>query len=273
MNWEEIDWLPHLKGEIILSLFKNVGIGLGIEYTTKTNPKNTTFSQYTSEGEGTTMEQLTTFTWTSQGEYKLTVVPVTFNVYFFIPLSPAAEFFLTGGAGYYMGNIKLNESERFNSLWVLDLFTPSGDFIESWRAQNPDDSTDEYEAKSNAIGYHGGLGLDWKLSRTISLVFEGNYRVVNFKNWEGDRSFTRNWTEKSDFLLSGTGEEISGTDSSAYVGKLWFYEYLEDDVDKWYGSVHFFEEEPEETTRRRNIREAEINLNGFVFRIGVRIRF
>jgi len=141
------------------------------------------------------------------------------------------------------------------------------------RYQFLEDLTDEYEAKSKAVGFQGGLGLDYRLSRAISLVVEGNFRIVNFKNWKGNRSFTENLTEIAQRLSRDYSSETSRTESDAFVGKLWFYEYYQKAVGDWYGTIDFLEEEPEEKPDRRNIREAEINFSGFVLRIGFKIRF
>jgi opacity protein-like surface antigen len=273
MEWEEIKCMPSFKGEIIVNLFSRFGLGLGAEYIFKTNPRISTLSKYSNRGEVAVYYEQGAFTWTTQGEHKMTVLPLTLNVYSFIPISRVAELYLTGGVGYYMAVLKYNGFERWNSSYLSDHFDSSGDLIDSYREQTSDDVTTEYEAKSNSIGFQGGLGLDFKLTSTISLIAEGNYRIVNFKNWEGNRNTTTNRIEKRFFLFGGTLIDESGTESEAFDGNLWFYEYHDRDLDNWYVSIDFFEEAPEESTRRRSIREAEINFNGFIFRIGVKVRF
>ena len=273
MHWNEITWLPYLNGELIFRLFKNFSLGLGFEYILKTNPRSSAFSAYLSSELGATAEQFQSFTSTVQSEHKLTVLPIILSIYYSIPISPSVEAYVTGGVGYYMGNLKLDYFSRHNTFWLVDYFSATGNFLESSRLRASSDLTDEYEVKSNTIGFQGGVGLDFKLSPSISLIIGGNYRFVNFKNWEGDGSFTDDRTEKQEFLVGGNIEEISGTDGDAYEGKLWFYEYQDSYVNEWFDSIDFSEEQPEETSRRRNIREAEINFSGFVLRIGFKIRF
>jgi len=273
MHWKEMKWMPHLKGEFILRIFKKVGIGLGFEYITKTNPRRITLSRFRGWGEGTRMESFSSFSWSNQSEHKLTVLPITFNVYYFIPIGRVVEAFLTGGVGYYIGNIKFDESSRFYSAETYDYFTASGDFIESLRYQNHDNSTFEFEVKSNTIGFQGGLGFDFQLSPSISLIFEGNYRFVSFENWEGSGAFTRDGTRKVSYLVGNYSDEIIETDSKTYDGKLWFNEYQDTSTDDWYDVIDFYEEKPEDDTRHRNSREGEINFGGFVLRAGFRISF
>lgn len=272
MHWKEIKWMPHLKGEIIFSLFKNFGVGLGFEQSTKTNPRTSSISWFYYGGRTGGRQETTVGTVSIQGEHELTVQPVTLNLYYFIPAGRVAEFYLAGGVGYYMASLKFNGLSRSNSLIIWDLYS-MGDFTDSIRYKFPEDLKDEYEAKSKAFGFQGGLGLDYRLSRAISLVVEGNYRIVNFKNWEGDRSYTENITEIAEQLSRDYSFETSRTESDAFAGKLWFYEYYQKSVGEWYGTIDLLEEEPEENPDRRNIREAEINFSGFVFRIGFKIRF
>ncbi len=273
MHWKEMKWMPHLKGEFILRIFKQVGLGLGFEYITKTNPRRSTLSRFRGRGEGTTMESFSTFSWSGQSEHKLTVLPITFNVYYFIPIGRVVEAFITGGVGYYMGDIKFDESSSAYGAETYDYFTASGDFVESLRYQNHKDSTFEFEVKSNTIGFQGGLGFDCKISSAISLIFEGNYRFVSFENWEGSGGFTMDGTQKVSYLVGSYSEEIDVSESGAYDGKLWFYEYHDTSADDWYDVIDFYEEKPEDDTQYRNIREGEINFGGFVFRAGFRISF
>jgi len=118
MYWKEIKWMPHLKGEIILNLFKRFGLGLGFEHTTKINPRIGTLSQYRYGSRIAGMQESFAGTASIQGEHELTVQPVTLNFYYFIPVGRVAEVFLTGGVGYYMGNLKFNGLFRNNSLLI-----------------------------------------------------------------------------------------------------------------------------------------------------------
>jgi hypothetical protein len=125
---------------------------------------------------------------------------------------------------------------------------------------------------SNETGIQAGIGFDIKPLPFISLVVEGTYRRVNFKNWTGSGDDNWNWDEQGGRSDLGYSTD-SGNDSDAWNGKIWYYELYDSDIDKQYGFLSLHEEEPETSELIKNPRVGKININGFSLRAGIRISF
>ena len=172
-----------------------------------------------------------------------------------------------------MGNIKYNEHSPSFGWYMWDTYTPSGEFIDNVRSEFFDNDVIEYEANSSTFGFQGGLGFDFRLTSALSFMIEGSYRNANFKNWEGSQYETEERNSKRESIEVGEISDERETNIDSFDGKLWYWEALDEDTDGWYGGFLLLEEEPKAYSDRRNIRLAEINLNGFVLRVGFRVKF
>ena len=171
-------------------------------------------------------------------ETRFTAIPITLNGYYNIPLGEKTKLYLKGGIGYYIGKAKY---------FVRQEQTMFG-LPPAWQE-------DDGDATSNAFGFQGGAGFEFGLSESVALFFEMNGRVANLKNWEGRNKYR-------DFL--GASESISTE---------WFYaEEYDYTTRKWYKSVEIAEDEPTGSSYR-NVRKAEVNYSGVVFRLGIKITF
>jgi opacity protein-like surface antigen len=274
IKWDEIKWIPNWKGELILNVFRRISLGIGIEYLTQSNQGYLAFAHIRKSGSAESGNENTfVFTITNQLEHKLTVLPITLNLYYSIPLNRFADVFFSVGIGYYIGKIRYNSYSPLHEFDILDFFDSAGGLTDSVRIERYDYLTQEYEAQNNTIGFQGGLGLDLKLSSAFSFIIEGNFRIVNFKDWEA----SRNAVSEIDEIWELPGGTIlyddSITDTTNQDGNLWFLERLDSNLDKWYGSFGFFEEQPEPSEWQRNIRKGELDFNGFALKVGVRFRF
>ena len=74
------------------------------------------------------------------------ILPLSLNVYYDLPLSRRWDVFASGGGSYYFGSFR-GASKRQDK---------------------------------NAWGGQGGLGVEFRLTRQLKLVAEGDYRFVNF---------------------------------------------------------------------------------------------
>jgi opacity protein-like surface antigen len=184
----------------------------------------------------------------------------------------AADFFITGGAGYYLGKIENNMTFQEDEKYQADYYSSAdGSYLYSYLEEYSSDLTETVEAKCNTIGYHAGAGFSINLSPNLSFVIEGFYRYVNFKKWEVDYTYDESWHGRDGWSDWGY-EEYNGTDSYSFEdGKLWFYEGKTDLGT--YDNIIPSEEEPEESDYIKNVRLAEINLTGFSFRAGIKITF
>lgn len=274
-DWKEFRWLQNLKGEILFNLSPSFSMGLGVEYLIKKNKGNLTSDYEDSETFDESGYYYNVFIEANdlwEPEYKLSAIPITFNVYFFIPISSIGEVFITGGVGFYFGRLEYNEPYEYIEEYLEDYYGDDDTYWYSWIDNYSYTGTYIYEAKCNQIGFHGGIGFDIKLFSNISLVVESNYRYVNFKNWEGSGS--DNWSWDWEYGWSDLGlDYMSGSESESWEGKIWYWEYNDSDTAKQYKRIFLLEEEPEVSGEIKNVRQAEINLNGFSLRLGIRFSF
>lgn len=272
---EEFGWINNFKGELLLNLSSYMSIAFGAEYLSKNNTGIMSFNYEDSEAyyvNGYYVDSSDDVSISGESEYKLTAIPLTASLYFFIPMGNTADFFITGGAGYYLGRIELNETPQVDYLYQADYYDTADDsYLYRYLEEYSSNGTITVEAKCNTIGYHAGAGFSINLSPNLSFVFEGLYRYVNFKKWEVDYTYDESWHEKYGWSDLGY-EEDSGTYSDSFEdGKLWFYENKTDLGT--YDSITPSEEELEESAYIKNVRLAEINLTGFSFRAGIKITF
>jgi len=212
-------------GEVIINFMPQIGIGLGVGYIQAS-------SNSTIEDTWSGLAYEDTF------NPKVTAIPLTLGVYFGLPMGDTMSVIANAGIGYYLGTFSWNYSYE----------SEYDDYEENW------------EAKSNAIGFHGGLGIEVNLSPSMALVVEGFGRYAKLKGLTGDYTW-----EESYFGFSSQGSIKDAT--------LWYYEWRSSSTGKWYPTIAFGQDEPQSTSSRRNIREGEVDLTGFSLRVGIKIKF
>jgi hypothetical protein len=285
IDWQEMKWLPKFGGEFLTRFGRHFGVGLGLEYIKKTNVGHMDYidefyQEYDYFGIAyiavdDNYYQYNTITQT------LTVIPITLSFYGYLPLGPRAEAYVKAGAGYYLGKITSDWLEDwdyyYNENWYWYGGTP-------WPPHYHDKAegayTESFEATCNTLGFHFGAGLNFNVSGHISLFAEAFYRMVNFKDWRGSGG----WSTRYDEYWGYTGS--TGSDGlpnhyhydadDSYNGKLWSYDDLWDYLDQgsylMYG-VYEAGNEPVEGPWTDNVKPTEIDLNGFTFKVGLKIFF
>ena len=222
---EELNYGPDFEGEFIIELPKNFAVGIGIGYMVRTGDDTTEISLYdVSESIGI--------------ETQFTVVPITLNGYFNLPLGTKTKAYVKAGVGYYIGKSKyfVRQEARISGLppvW--------------WE--------DEGDASSNAFGFQGGVGIEFNLSESVALFFETTGRYANLKNWEGQNRY-------NDYLGVSESESVD----------WYFAEEYDGTTRQWYRTVQMIEEE-QSGDYYRNVRKAEISYSGAVHRLGIKITF
>jgi len=273
---KEFKWIQNYKGEVFLSLSRSFSISLGVEYLTKKNKGTTTFSD---EYSGTVNESFyyynysLTDNYSEEHEYKLVAIPITFNIYYFLPISEKAKFFITGGIGYYFGKLKYNMPYISDYEYTEDHYLNDGTHLDTLISNYSEDGTESYEVKCNEVGFHGGLGFEYKIFSNISLSAEGIYRYVEFNDWNGSWSDNWNWNLTEGWEREGYDESSGSESKSINSGKMWYYEEEYSDLEEQYRYIQLYETKPALKEGISNIRQAKINLNGFSFRIGIKISF
>jgi opacity protein-like surface antigen/sRNA-binding regulator protein Hfq len=275
-DWTEFERITNWKGEVLVNITSSISFGLGVEYLYSKIQRGSIVLN--DSDSGTVQGGLYYYNYTLSDNYQfapqqeLTVIPITFNLYYFIPIGNIAEVFFKAGVSYNIGKLRYNESYQSDYQYQADYYASDDTFWYTYLDNYTEDGTYSYEVKSNETGVQVGLGLEIKPLRFISLVVEGTYRNINFKNWNGsgsdDWSFDEQWG-RSDLGYSTD----SGNESDAWSGKIYYYELYDSDLDKQYGFLSLHETPPQVSEFIKNPRVGKINLDGFSLRAGIRISF
>ena len=193
-----------LEGDVIFYLTPRFGISLGSGYIYGNKAKDA--------------NKVILLDQTYAYGMEMSAIPVRLGVYYSFPISSWGRLFLNGGVGYYFA--KWSESID----WIA--------------------STTDQEAKGSGIGFHGGVGFEFRLVSHFSLFLEGQRRHVKIGSFEG---------KKLDFV----------------EGTLSYYE--SQILGKWYPKVDVIDGLT--PIGIRNLREAKVDFSRFTFRAGIKINF
>ena len=198
-------------------------------------------------------------------------IPITLDAYVFFPIGKRETFkiFAHAGAGYYFGRLKhtidLDGTYSFKS-------SNNGE-IEMQEDRSSNGQLTE-KTSSNSWGFHGGIGLDVKLTRLLSIGAEVYGRHVEFRDWEGSQVIKIE--SKSTYWLQWYGEDTSeDVETESSYGKMWTYEVDSangTNGNQSYALMAVREEEPD-SRYYKNVRMSAINLNSYGFSVSVRLSF
>ena len=276
IDWNEFKRITNWKGELLVNITSSLSFGLGVEYLNSKIQRG--LIELNNPDSGTVSGGAYYYNYTLTDNYQfapqqeLTIIPITFSFYYFVPIGNIAEVFVTAGVSYNIGRLKYNETYQSEYDYQADYYGSDDTFWYTYIDDYTEDGIYSYSVKCNETGLHAGLGFDIKPFSFISLVVEGTYRRVNFKNWLGSGDDSWNWDEQWGRSDLGYSTD-SGNDSDAWSGKIWYYGLYDTDLDKQYGFLSLHEEAPEADDFIKNVRAGEININGFSLRAGIRISF
>lgn len=219
-EFKKIHFGLDLEGDVVVYLTPRFGISFGSGYILGKKGKDVNKIIYIG---GRTFTE----------EVKVSAIPVKLGVYYSLPLSSQARFFLNGGVGYYFAKWY----DAYRTEWSIGWWTTY------------------QKARASGIGFHGGVGFELNLVSNIAFVLEGQGRYAKIGGFKGD--------EEDKYYPSPT--EFSSK------GKLYYFEWFPW-TDKWYPMINILEEEPS-GDRIRNVREAKVDFSGFTFRAGIKISF
>ncbi len=251
--------ISDLGADFIINITPTIGIGLGSGFIIMSSKKKISTTIKYPESWVTTEEKSSV-----AEKYKITAIPLNFNLYIFRPVGKSNKytFFGYAGVGYYLGKLThVKEENSFSNYESSD---------SSSKGEYNDNETLNEKAKCNSMGFHGGLGLEMKLSSAVSLGAEVFGRYVNFKNWEGEASTS--WKSKHRYWdsQSGWNEETSSGGEGRH-GFLWTI-YMDRGSFNKEVYMLFWKEKPSSTLIKK-VRKSSINLNTVGFRLSVKVRF
>jgi hypothetical protein len=166
-------------------------------------------------------------------------VPVRLSLYYSVYSAGRLSIHLHSGIGLYYAGMKERMSERH--------IYPSGNVFYDdrfWSAQ-----------KKTMIGWHGGVSAECSLGRNLALVAEVQGRYLKLNDLTGFVKYTNNYGYGLDFSESGT---------------LHFFSSPEGYYDICIPMPVFWAYQGE--NRQYVDRKAVLDLSGFSFRLGIRIR-
>ena len=159
-------------GDFIVQIAPALGIGLGAGYLQGTSDSTVTFTPVAADVKTTP---------------KASAVPLRLGLYFTLPAGAMVNVNFHAGLGYYL--TKMSYDLRTSAAGTWNLYTVKTD--------------------ANGLGFHGGIGLEFKLLPAISFFFEGQGRYVRIGGFKGSIDATDSY--------GGHGSEN---------GKLYYYKYI-----------------------------------------------
>jgi hypothetical protein len=223
---QAIHWGPHFEANVVYSLNPRLGVGLGVGFL-RTGESADKSRMVITSPDGTR---------TTSRETALSAIPVQAGVFYDLVQAGRFNLAVNAGLGLYFARWKELE-----------------DCIQT--GANPFDGRYETSMHAVRLGFHGGLSLEYRINRGISLVVEGFGRYARFSGFSGEYRQTN-----------------SGGLDATDQGKLYYYEWEENG--KTYFCVQFFEKDPNElnlSTPIKNSRLAVIDFSGFSLRAGIKI--
>jgi len=285
IDWKEMKWLTKFGGEVYARFGKYFGVGLGVEFIKKTNPGTINYVYEDSWSQNWFGVGYIVFDdnhyLTDTYSQTLTVTPITLSLYGFLPLGANAEAYVKAGAGYYLGKLTSELVEDwnwyYNENWYWNSGTP---WPPHYHQTGEGTYTESFEATCNTMGFHFGAGFNYNIANNFALFAEVFYRVVNFKDWEGsgnwDLHYVERWGNTDSTSLNNLPNSLTITGDDSYDGKLWSFDDIWSSLNQGsylkYGAYETGDE-PEESSITENVRATEINLNGFTFKVGIKIFF
>lgn len=167
-------------------------------------------------------------------------IPIYLTAIFSFPVKSSIQLNFLGGIGYYLGKIKGTEivgerGELDNPYMIANRLL--------WK----------FESRTNAIGFHTGIGIDMALPLDMFFCFEAIYRVASFKKLKTSvQKMTDNGIPYFYAVQIGeTGEDLGVDSTFFYVQKI---REVEEQKDIDYRVSHF-------------------DYSGFSFRAGLKFKF
>jgi hypothetical protein len=264
LDWERPWFVPDLRADVIINVGRHFGFGFGTGFV-QGRSQGVHSVDYVGQGNdwwsGEPYDE--TDRTTANTTFELTSVPVTLDLYFFQPLKSSGTISLLAhaGVGYYFGKLKMSidghdetQVEYYGSVYA-----------------NERESSLRQNAKDQAWGFQGGLGLEFEISRGISFCSEFFARHVDFKDWRGDIGYTSRSSSKAGDE-SGWWEEENSEETASWKGPMWTY-YIHDgyyDMNNTY--IFIFPEKPEDSDFRQ-VRKSAFNLNAFGIALSLKFHF
>jgi opacity protein-like surface antigen len=256
--------------DFLFALSDRVSLGLGFEWLSK----NTTDSQNLridfDEKSFQSMERSI--------QHKLGLTGFLLKLNYRLPLSRTVSLFADVGAGLYITDVDHDISWTGSyEFWGIGRYVDTagvrqnGWFKYLYGQWTQSDLTTLSKSK---IGWTGGLGIEFFVSKAISLFLEGKARLLTLEAPDADESFDFHETWQEAAILADLRSLKSSETRETWdkQGPLSLYDYTSAATKKTYAFITANAEKLEAVADNSNFRSAVINLNGLEVRLGVNIR-
>ncbi len=211
-----------LGGDLIFQFSPNFGIGLGSGFL---RASRTTELRLTAPNP-TLHNEIWTF------EPAVSVVPIRVSLFVFMPIGRSLNLSLNAGPEYYFASISSLIRDEYPAWW--------------WNER-------EDKATGQGFGFHGGIGLEIRLSSQMSFILEGQARLAKINDLTGTHAYRNSF---------GYEEQKKGT--LYYWTDLWTF--------KPFPYISVNETLPSEPWQL-NPRKAILDLSGLSAVAGILFRF
>ena len=168
--------------------------------------------------------------------------PVRLGIYYTLPFSSKINITFNAGIGYY--SAKVSEYMRYEKT------LPTGET--EWTVRDWETN------RKRVCGFHGGIGLEFSLIKNFALVVEVQRRYVKLKDLKGIM-------QRESSRSEGIHEE---------KGNLYYFNIYDPGIWTRYDDLEVWTSPPDFSIWDgvRDIRKAVLDLTGYSFRVGIRIR-
>jgi len=111
-----------------------------------------------------------------------------------------------------------------------------------------------FDTKASNIGFYAGFGGENWINPNFAFIYEISGRYAKIGGFTGTNQINDNGT-----MSSGSGT-------------VYYYEWLDSNVENWYPDTWIWENAPSGSTLR-SVREANIDFSGVTFRFGIKVNF
>jgi hypothetical protein len=166
----------YLEVELRIGVSPRLSIGLGSGYISGSNK-----SDFQTVG----VFPFTSPVWTPNLmrftiEPKVKAIPIRLGIYYSLPFASRANVLLVGGIAYYFAKGILS---KYNLNVIL---------CEPSIPEHPEIST-SYDVSGSGFGVHGGIGLEYRLTRSLFLIIEAQGRYAKIGNLNGTLIYSNTW--------------------------------------------------------------------------------
>jgi opacity protein-like surface antigen len=265
-NWKKMSLVPDVEIDFLFNLTDRFQFGIGTGYVRATSKGDYSYD-YAEEGSVSWGSYTYSDAIAYARDYLLTAIPIRLTLFTTMPMGQKLNIYAYAGGAFYLGSLKHNYTmdesffyEDFSSTYLDEKYEVTA------AARGTE------TAKNNALGFHGGLGVEYKLFQNISLGFEVFGRYVNFGNWDSVLDETDSTRTRAYLEGSGWYSDVTEDDTYSENGPIWYYKYLDSDFGKNYAYMQTFSEEPAGDSISA-VRKAKLNLNTFGIRLTLKFYF